>query len=64
MAALKKQQADLTAKLEAAELRATNAEMALAQVGQGGETSSEAERELSKSKLEDLTKVCLCPCSS
>jgi hypothetical protein len=64
MAALKKQQADLTAKLEAAELRATNAEMALAQVGQGGKTSSEAGREQSKSKLEDLTKVCLGPCSS
>lgn len=52
MAALKKQQADLAAKLDAAELRATTAEAALAQsqVGERGPDNN-------KNQNEDLSKV-------
>lgn len=50
MAALKKQQADLAEKLTAAELRASNAEAALAQAGKGASEDS-------GSRVEELTKV-------
>ena len=54
MAALKKQQADLAAKLEAAELRASKAEAALAEARAGAGASETGDIQ---NGLNELTKV-------